>query len=209
MPRCGSSPTLNDPKRLKLTLSPPRARPAGAKSTDGHPPDFRKPDANSTISQSRYGRHQPPLNHDTTILRVESKNDSDSTIPHPIFSNHNSTTRKRIREAAAESSSSWSLGEYAVSIRSDFRSTASLPPHQSRQIRRGQTLLTHIHTHEGEVVLSVQGRTPIPAGKSRRRARLGKRTRARKLSPHVRARGLGTTGFARNPVLFFSLPLFS
>ena len=43
----------------------------------------------------------------------------------------------------------------------------------------------------------------------RRRARLGKRTRARKLSPHVRARGLGTTGFARNPVLFFSLPLFS
>ena len=43
----------------------------------------------------------------------------------------------------------------------------------------------------------------------RRRARLGKRTRARKLSPHVRARGLGKTGFARNPVLFFSLALFS
>ena len=42
----------------------------------------------------------------------------------------------------------------------------------------------------------------------RRCARLGKRTRARKLSPHVRARGLGT-GFARNPVLFFSLALFS
>ena len=42
----------------------------------------------------------------------------------------------------------------------------------------------------------------------RRRARLGKRTRARKLSPHVRARGLGTA-FARNPVLFFSLALFS
>ena len=37
----------------------------------------------------------------------------------------------------------------------------------------------------------------------RRRARLGKRTRARKLSPHVRTHGLGTTGFARNPV--FSL----
>ena len=35
----------------------------------------------------------------------------------------------------AESSSSWTLGEYAVSIRSDFRSTASLPPHQQRQIR--------------------------------------------------------------------------
>ena len=90
---------------------------------------IRKADANSTISQPRYGRNQPPLNHDSTILRVESKNDSDSTIPHPIFSNHNSTTRKRIREAAAESSYSWSLGEYAVSIRSDFRSTASLPPH--------------------------------------------------------------------------------
>ena len=100
---------------------------------------------------------QPRSNHDTTIIRVESKNDFDTTIPHPIFSNHNSTTRKRIREAAAESSS-WSLGEYAVSIRSDFRSTASLPPHQSRQIRRGQTLLTHLHTHEGEVVLSVQGK---------------------------------------------------
>ena len=32
-----------------------------------------------------------------------------------------------IREAAAEGSSSWTLGEYAVSIRSDLRSTASLP----------------------------------------------------------------------------------
>ena len=44
------------------------------------------------------------------------------------------TTRQRIREAAAESSSSWSLGEYAVSIRSDFRSTASLPPRQPQRI---------------------------------------------------------------------------
>ena len=35
-----------------------------------------------------------------------------------------------IREALAEGSSSWTLGEYAVSIRSDLRSTASLPPHQ-------------------------------------------------------------------------------
>ena len=43
---------------------------------------IRKADANSTISQSRYGRNQPPLNHDSTILRVESKNDFDSTIPH-------------------------------------------------------------------------------------------------------------------------------
>ena len=64
----------------------------------------------------------------STILRVESKNDFNATIPHSRFSNHNSTTRKRIREAAAESYSSWSLGEYAVSIRPGLRSTASLPP---------------------------------------------------------------------------------
>ena len=47
---------------------------------------IRKADADSTISQPRYGRNQPPLNHDSTILRVESKNDSDSTILHPRFS---------------------------------------------------------------------------------------------------------------------------
>ena len=27
--------------------------------------------------------HQPRSNHDTTIFRVESKNDSDTIIPHP------------------------------------------------------------------------------------------------------------------------------
>ena len=53
---------------------------------------------------------------------------TDSIRPYSTLPNRYSTTRKRIREAAAESSSSWSLGEYAVSIRSDFRSTASLPP---------------------------------------------------------------------------------
>ena len=41
---------------------------------------IRQTDADSTISQPRYGRNQPPLNHDSTILRVESKNESDSTI---------------------------------------------------------------------------------------------------------------------------------
>ena len=41
---------------------------------------IRKADADSTISQPRYGRNQPPLNPDSTILRVESKNDSDITI---------------------------------------------------------------------------------------------------------------------------------
>ena len=44
---------------------------------------IRKTDADSTISQPRHGRNQPPLNHNSTILRVESKSDSDSTILHP------------------------------------------------------------------------------------------------------------------------------
>ena len=95
----------------------------------------------TTIPQPRSSHSQTNPNHDSTILRVESKNDFDSTIPHPIFSNHNSTTRKRIREAVSESSSSWNLGEYAVSIRPGLRSTASLPPHQSRQIRRVHNML--------------------------------------------------------------------
>ena len=34
----------------------------------------------------------------------------------------------------SEGSSSWSLGEYAVSIRSDLHSPASLLPHKMRQI---------------------------------------------------------------------------
>ena len=42
---------------------------------------IRKADANSTISQPRYGRNQPPLNHEPTILRVEYKNDTISTKP--------------------------------------------------------------------------------------------------------------------------------
>jgi hypothetical protein len=112
-------PSANTPYPLARTFAPPPHFPqqhAGLPpSLDNHPQPLLNHSTNS--------------NHDSTILRVKSKNDFDTTIPHPIFSNHNSTTRKRIREAAAESSSSWSLGEYAVSIRSDFRSTASLPPH--------------------------------------------------------------------------------
>ena len=42
---------------------------------------IRKADADSTISQPRYGRNQPPRNHDSTILRVEYKNDTISTKP--------------------------------------------------------------------------------------------------------------------------------
>ena len=44
---------------------------------------IRKTDADSTISQPRYGRNQPPPNHDPTIPRVESKNDSDTAILNP------------------------------------------------------------------------------------------------------------------------------
>ena len=40
---------------------------------------IRKTDADSTISQPRYGRNQPPRNHEPTILRVEYKNDTIST----------------------------------------------------------------------------------------------------------------------------------
>ena len=68
--------------------------------------------------------------------------------------NHAPTTRKRIREAAAESSSSWSLGEYAVSIRSDFRSTASLPPrpqHAADATRRYPTLFRPLQPFASEV----------------------------------------------------------
>ena len=102
LPRCGNSPALNDPKRLKLPLSPPRARPAGAKSTDGYPPDFRTiqtlhnhfPNHPATAFQPRTNPREPqPIHnrpsaarrtiprlaniHDSTILRVESKNDFD------------------------------------------------------------------------------------------------------------------------------------
>ena len=62
--------------------------------------------------------------------------------------------RKRIRSAVAESSSSWSLGEYAVSIRSDFRSTASLPPrpqHAADATRRYPTLFRPLQPFASEV----------------------------------------------------------
>ena len=54
----------------------------------------------------------------------------------------------------AESSSSWSLGEYAVSIRSDFRSTASLPPrpqHAADATRRYPTLFRPLQPFASEV----------------------------------------------------------
>ena len=53
--------------------------------------------------------------------------------------NHAPTTRKRIREAAAESSSSWSLGEYAVSIRSDLRSAATSKSWISLSVAEGSS----------------------------------------------------------------------
>ena len=42
---------------------------------------FRKTDADSTISQPRYGRNQPPPNHEPTIPRVESESHTISTQP--------------------------------------------------------------------------------------------------------------------------------
>ena len=52
---------------------------------------IRKTDADSTISQPRYGRNQPPLNHEPTILRVEYKNDTISTKPSCINDSPNQT----------------------------------------------------------------------------------------------------------------------
>ena len=52
---------------------------------------IRKADADSTISQPRYGRNQPPLNHDSTILSVEYKNDTISTKPSYISDSPNQT----------------------------------------------------------------------------------------------------------------------
>ena len=69
----GIAPPLNDPKRHKLPLSPPHARPAGAKSTDGHPPDFS---ATSMLIQ-------PLHNHFPTPMRTRPT----STQPQP-FQNH-------------------------------------------------------------------------------------------------------------------------
>ena len=76
------------PQTAALCRKPPRSFGRGKVHREGETPArFRKTDADSTISQPRYGRNQPPLNHDSTILRVESKDDSDSTILHPRFLN--------------------------------------------------------------------------------------------------------------------------
>ena len=42
---------------------------------------IRKADADSTISQPRYGQNQPPPNHDPTIPRVESESHTIPTQP--------------------------------------------------------------------------------------------------------------------------------
>ena len=93
------------------------------------------------------------------------------TIPTQLCLNHNSTTRKRMREAAAESSSSWSLGEYAVSIRSDFRSPASLPPrpqHAADATRRYPTLFRHSHLEcPCKIPVSMWNVTDLPGERKR------------------------------------------
>ena len=89
--------------------SPRRAgQRALAPPTDGHPPDFRKPQRQfshyATAFQPRANHREPqPIHnrpsaarrtiprlantHDSTTLRVESDNDFDTTIPHSRFSN--------------------------------------------------------------------------------------------------------------------------
>ena len=55
----------------------------------------------TTIPQPRSSHSQTNPNHYSTILRAESKNDSDSTIPHPRFSRSTSTTtttKRRVRQ---------------------------------------------------------------------------------------------------------------
>ena len=55
---------------------------------------IRKADADSTISQPRYGRNQPPRNHEPTILRVEYTNDTISTKPSYFSDSPTLTTPK-------------------------------------------------------------------------------------------------------------------
>ena len=63
---------------------------------------IRKADADSTISKPRYGRNQPPLNHEPTILRVEYKNDTISTKPSYISDSPTPTdTQKQKTEGSA------------------------------------------------------------------------------------------------------------
>ncbi len=90
LPRPASSPSplrqicravVNDPKRLKLPLSPPHARPAGAKSTDGHPPDFS---ATSMLIQ-------PLCNHFPTPIWTES------TATQPRLNHPSCRIQKRFR----------------------------------------------------------------------------------------------------------------
>ena len=61
---------------------------------------IRKADADSTIFQPRYGRNQPPLNHEPTTLRVESKNDTISTKPSYFSDSTTPTTNQRGKTAA-------------------------------------------------------------------------------------------------------------
>ena len=97
---------------------------------------------------------QPRANHPSG--RIQERHDFDSTIPHPWSYNSDSTTRKRIREAAAESS--WSLGEYAASARSDIRSTTSLPPHKPRRNCRASST----QRSRSRVTLVIFPATPWP-----------------------------------------------
>ena len=54
----------------------------------------------------------------------------------------------KIYEAAAEGSSSWTLGEYAVSIRSDLRSTANSNSNSELQL-----ILAIFRTKPGRIMV--------------------------------------------------------
>ena len=98
LPRCGSSP---DPKRLKLPLSPPRARPAGAKSTErARRPTFGQFKHCTTISptiQQPLSNPAPTignLNQSSSVLQPPRNREPITTTPQS-FPNNNPVARSR------------------------------------------------------------------------------------------------------------------
>ena len=102
-------------------------------SSISHPPFIHPSNLYSTTTQLLHNHfqdiQQPRSNHYSTILRVESKNDSDSTIHIRDSPTPTQPLAKGFVRRWPKAPPRGTLGEYAVSIRSDFRSTASLPPH--------------------------------------------------------------------------------
>ena len=98
LPRCGSSPDL---KRLKLPLSPPRARPAGAKPTErARRPTFGQFKHCTTISptiQQPLSNPAPTignLNQSSSVLQPPRNREPITTTPHLPY-NHIPAARSR------------------------------------------------------------------------------------------------------------------